>query len=578
MFRIRIVYDTFLPVNRNAIEKIREIARSQIADISEQGLQKILERVNDPYYEQMRYMLIVADDSRGDVKGFALMSHDPKNRFCYLDMLAADFKKPGGGVGGSLYERARKEAARLKCFGLFFDCMAEIAGAGVDAAIKKESRARLRFYERHGARPIDNIRYEEISKKHYPNGYLLMFDSLGRIYSPELRLAKKTIRLILERKYRGIYSPEEINAVVASVRDDPLRLRPHRYRKKIDAAVSMHVPNDKKIVLVYNDGHHIHHVKERGYAESPVRVEAILRAVDATGLFNRVSIKKFPASLITEVHAKDFYDYLKMVSDTFDPGKSLYPDVFPIRKEVRKPARMGTHVGYYCIDIYSPINRNAFLAARNAVDCALTGASSLLYGSRRSYALVRPPGHHAGAAYAGGFCYLNSTAIAANFLCKFGNVAVLDIDYHHGNGQQEIFYERSDVLTVSIHASPEFEYPYFSGYADETGIGPGAGYNINYPLKRGIGGFEYMKYLRRAISYIRNYGPKFLVVAFGLDTAKGDPTGTWQLTGDDFETVGSMIGSMKLPILIVQEGGYDNRYLGQNARRFFNGLWDGSYG
>ncbi|HRT77550.1 MAG TPA: acetylpolyamine amidohydrolase, partial [Spirochaetota bacterium] len=164
-----------------------------------------------------------------------------------------------------------------------------------------------------------------------------------------------------------------------------------------------------------------------------------------------------------------------------------------------------------------------------------------------------------------------------NFLSKFGKVAILDIDYHHGNGQQEIFYERSDVLTVSIHASPTFEYPYFSGYDDETGEGSGAGYNINYPLKQGIGGIEYVKYLRKALSYIKNFDPKFLLVALGLDTAKGDPTGTWQLKGDDFETIGTMIGRINLPVLVVQEGGYNNRYLGSNAQKFFMGLWNGMY-
>ena len=577
MFRIRLIYDTYLPVNKKAIEQIRVIAREQIEDISEKAIQGVLDRINDPYYDQMRYMLFLADDTRGVVKGFALMSHDPGNKFCFLDMLAADFVKPRGGVGGALYERVREEAVTFDCFGIFFDCMTEVCGDSADSIQKKRNSARLRFYERHGARPVDNTRYESVSKKHYHNGYFLMFDSLGRTNLPELKLAKKIFRLILERKYKGIYPVDEIKAVIDSLSDDPLRLRPYRYRIKADDTVSMHVPDDKKIILVYNDKHHIHHVKERGYAETPVRIEAILNSIINTGLFNRTSIKKFPASLITDVHARDYYNYLKMVSETFEPGRSLYPDVFPIRKDVKQPAAMSTHVGYYCIDIYSPINCNAFLAARDAVDCALTGASALLYGSRIAYALVRPPGHHAGKAYAGGFCYLNSTAISANFLSKFGKVAILDIDYHHGNGQQEIFYERADVLTVSIHASPSFEYPYFSGYDDETGAGPGAGCNMNYPLKRGIGGAEYVKHLRRAISYIKNFEPKFLLVAFGLDTAKGDPTGTWQLGGEHFEAIGTMIGGINLPLLVVQEGGYNNRYLGKNAQRFFMGLWNGMY-
>ncbi|MEZ5000182.1 MAG: histone deacetylase family protein [Bacteroidales bacterium] len=181
-------------------------------------------------------------------------------------------------------------------------------------------------------------------------------------------------------------------------------------------------------------------------------------------------------------------------------------------------------------------------------------------------------GHHAETPVFGGFCYFNSNAIAANYLSKFGKVAILDIDYHHGNGQQEIFYERNDVLTISIHGHPSFAYPYFSGYADEKGSGPGYGYNVNYPLKEKISGEEYRATLARALSKIRKYSPDYLVIALGLDTSKNDPTGTWSLLAKDFEENGKMIASLGLPILVVQEGGYRNRVLGINARHFFNGI------
>jgi len=211
------------------------------------------------------------------------------------------------------------------------------------------------------------------------------------------------------------------------------------------------------------------------------------------------------------------------------------------------------------------------------VDCALTAAKKLLEGYRLAYALVRPPGHHAEPASFGGFCYFNSGAAAAEHLSQYGKVAILDIDYHHGNGQQEIFYERSDVLTVSIHGHPGFAYPYFSGFVSEKGRGAGYGYNLNIPLLESVDGELYRNVLREALKRVKRYGPRFLVVALGLDTAKEDPTGSWSLVAEDFESIGRMIGLLSLPTLVVQEGGYDTRVLGVNAQHFFQGLWAGSY-
>ena len=189
--------------------------------------------------------------------------------------------------------------------------------------------------------------------------------------------------------------------------------------------------------------------------------------------------------------------------------------------------------------------------------------------------MVRPPGHHAERNVFGGFCYFNSTAIAAHYLSAYGKVCILDIDYHHGNGQQNIFYRRNDVLTISIHGHPRFAYPYFSGFADEKGEGLGVGFNINYPLQEHLESKVYRLVLETAIKKIKRFAPQFLVVALGLDTAKGDPTGSWKLTGKDFEMNGIMIGTLGYPLLVVQEGGYRVRSLGANARNFFMGLWKG---
>jgi acetoin utilization deacetylase AcuC-like enzyme len=156
-------------------------------------------------------------------------------------------------------------------------------------------------------------------------------------------------------------------------------------------------------------------------------------------------------------------------------------------------------------------------------------------------------------------------------------VAMLDLDYHHGNGQQDIFYARADVLTISIHGHPRFAYPYFSGFEDERGIGEGEGANVNLPLPEHTDGKSYIKTLKKAIALIGRFAPKYLVVCLGLDTALRDPTGTFSLRAEDFEANGVLVGQLGLPTLVVQEGGYDTRSLGRNARRFIQGLWRGTF-
>jgi acetoin utilization deacetylase AcuC-like enzyme len=275
------------------------------------------------------------------------------------------------------------------------------------------------------------------------------------------------------------------------------------------------------------------------------------------------------------VHDPDYVRYFKRVCKKIGTNTPLYPYVFPIRNRARPPVELPNRAGYYCIDTFTPISSHAYVAARRAVDCTLTAAHELLSGRRVAYALVRPPGHHAERNFFGGFCYFNNAAIAAHYLSQFGKVAMLDIDYHHGNGQQYIFYRRSDVLTVSIHGHPSFAYPYFSGFAEEQGEREGRGYNANYPLPETIDATHYLRTLRAALTRVRNFGCRYFVVCFGLDTSKGDPTGTWNLKGQDFTAIGMEIGRLETPCLVVQEGGYNNRSMGANARCFFDGLLSG---
>jgi acetoin utilization deacetylase AcuC-like enzyme len=281
--------------------------------------------------------------------------------------------------------------------------------------------------------------------------------------------------------------------------------------------------------------------------------------------------------VIKTVHDTDFVEYLRKACAIVVQGKPVYPYVFPLRNSARPPKELSVRAGYYCIDTFTPLNMNAYLAAKRAVDCTLTAVDEILRGCRVAYALIRPPGHHAERRVFGGFCYFNNAAVAAQSLTDLGRVAILDVDYHHGNGQQDIFYARDDVLTVSIHGHPRFAYPYFSGYADEEGDGAGKGYNLNLPLPEAADGERYRAALERALRRIRGFAPTVLVVALGLDTAKGDPTGTWSLVARDFHENGRRVGALGLPTLVVQEGGYRTRTLGTNADGFLTGLLKGAH-
>jgi acetoin utilization deacetylase AcuC-like enzyme/GNAT superfamily N-acetyltransferase len=307
-----------------------------------------------------------------------------------------------------------------------------------------------------------------------------------------------------------------------------------------------------------------------------VRVKSILSAIEPSGLFTAIKPRSFPDKHIHAVHDADFVGYLKRACAEVPAGKSLYPYIFPIRNKTRPPKEPSVLSGYYCIDTFTPINANAYLAARRSVDCALTAAREILDGRRIAYTLIRPPGHHAERRSFGGFCYFNNSAIAAQYLCGYGKVAILDVDYHHGNGSQDIFYRRSDVLTVSIHGHPRFAYPYFCGFEEERGDGEGEGFNLNIPLLEAVDGEKYRRVLSRALRRIEEFQPHFLIVGLGLDPAKGDPTGTWSLTVKDFTANGKMIGALGTPTAVIQEGGYRTQTLGKNALAFFRGLVEGA--
>jgi acetoin utilization deacetylase AcuC-like enzyme len=320
-------------------------------------------------------------------------------------------------------------------------------------------------------------------------------------------------------------------------------------------------------------GHEQHEVRERGYVEAPRRMPAILDGLTALGV-EAVLPQHFADHHVTAVHDRKLVRFLRTSCERIAEGKREYPYLFPIRNAHRPPKDWSLTVGYHCLDTFTPIHRHAWAAARVAVDAALTAAVSVAGGRHLGYALVRPPGHHAERSVFGGFCYLNNSAIAAHYLSRRGRVAMLDLDYHHGNGQQNIFWQRDDVLTVSIHGNPSIAYPYFAGFADERGGGRGLGYNVNLPQPEITDGARYRRVLRRALAVVREFAPDYLVVPIGFDTARHDPTGSFLLDAADFEANGRLVGEAGLPTLFVQEGGYRVRTLGRNARRFFSGVLD----
>lgn len=577
MFRIRCVYDDATPADKEAISQVQQILQAQFPGLAKRDIAKLPKQLRNPFKYRFRSILFVAEVARGRVQGFALLLHEPTLKFCYLDYISTAKQKTGGGTGSALYERVREEALYLNAIGLFFECLPDTPKLSRNPTIRGQNKARLRFYERYGARPIINTAYETPLKPGDDNPPYLVYDDLGQGQDLPRDKAREIVRAILERKYGRVCPADYIEMVVESFKDDPVRLRQPKYIKKAPLPTRGHIPLDKRIVLVINDRHLIHHIEELGYVESPVRIDAILEELDKTELFNKIAPRRFSERYIRAVHDEQYVDYFKKVCANLKPGQSIYPYVFPVRNMARPPKELPVRAGYYCIDTFTPINRNAYLAARRAVDCALTAARQILGGYRLAYALVRPPGHHAEHRSFGGFCYFNSAAIATDYLSVYGKTAILDIDYHHGNGNQVIFYERSDVLTISIHGHPSFAYPYFSGFADEKGEGTGRGYNINIPMPEKLDGDSYRKALADALKRLGRFLPRFLVVSLGLDTAKEDPTGSWSLEARDFEAIGKMIGSLHLPTLVVQEGGYDTRVLGINARHFFSGLWPGYY-
>lgn len=341
--------------------------------------------------------------------------------------------------------------------------------------------------------------------------------------------------------------------------------------------------------VFYSDTHFLHsppfEVFDGGvrvpYLESPDRAQRVLSALQQTDWAEIESPGSFGLEPVRAVHDPDYLDFLasawKEWQAETDPTSesdrtALLPATFALRGQRHRPASLLGRAGYYMMDLSAPIVEGTFAAALAAVDCALSAASALTNGQRAAFALTRPPGHHAGRSHCGGYCYLNNAAIAANWLSGKGRVALLDVDYHAGNGTQDIFYERADVLSISIHADPSTEYPYFSGYAEERGAGAGEGYHSNFPLPQGTDDAAYLETLERALELISSFNAAWLVVSAGMDIYSQDPLGRIGITTEGIGAIGHGIGNLQLPTAIIMEGGYNNNDLGVNFVNFLKGF------
>jgi len=344
------------------------------------------------------------------------------------------------------------------------------------------------------------------------------------------------------------------------------------------------------MVTIYSDKHLLHNtdgVRLEGHPfvtdEVPARAEIIVAAVRAAGLGPVEPPEDFGLAPIQAVHDAGYVEFLRTLyanhTAYYKAGSPVFASTFAPGSALHKPSGFLGQVGYYAFDVGSPMLEGTWTAAYEAAQCALTaaarvGALSTAGGARSAYALCRPPGHHAAAAMYGGFCYLNNAAIAARWLGQQSGakVAILDIDYHHGNGTQMIFYDDPNVLFCSLHADPNEDYPFYWGGPGEHGLGAGLGYNHNWALPLGTNAAAYLSALDEALAVIETYAPGYLVVSVGFDTALGDPVGGFTLTPDGLGAVGAEIAALGLPTVLVQEGGYRLDMLAENAtallRRF----------
>ncbi|MBP1860169.1 histone deacetylase family protein [Rhizobium herbae] len=317
-----------------------------------------------------------------------------------------------------------------------------------------------------------------------------------------------------------------------------------------------------------------------GY-ELTSRAEYVSARIKAIGLGPILAPEEHDLTTAARVHRQDYLDFLPTIWDRWTAeGRSgtALPFTWPtrgLRGDV-PPEFIDGLLGYYSFDAGCGIVEGSWDAIKSSHDVALTAAGLVQDGERAAFALCRPPGHHAGAGFMGGYCYINNAAVAAQWFRDNGakRVSILDVDYHHGNGTQEIFYSRADVQVINLHADPMQEYPYFLGHANERGAGEGEGYNLNYPMRFGTDWARWSQSLEDACGKLVAYNPDVVVVSLGVDTFEKDPISKFRLKTEDFPKIGERIARLGVPTLFVMEGGYAVAEIGVNAVSVLTGFED----
>ena len=308
-------------------------------------------------------------------------------------------------------------------------------------------------------------------------------------------------------------------------------------------------------------------------AEHPGRVDAILAAIGATEAPSDHGMEP-----LRRVHPDLYLGLLQSAhAEWRAAGRECdaFPYTFPVvGRRALNLSRIDARLGQHSFDTSTPIAEGTWQAAYWSAQTALAALQAVLSGEAAAFALCRPPGHHAGADYLGGYCYLSNAAIAAEAALAAGRtrIAILDVDYHHGNGTQDIFYARRDVAFASIHADPGTDYPFFWGHRDESGAGEGAGATLNLPLPRGTTWTTYLPALEQALEWVAGFAPELLIVSYGADTYAGDPISHFELGTRDYAPMARRIAALRLPTLIVMEGGYAVDALGANVAEFLGGF------
>ncbi|MEK8047602.1 histone deacetylase family protein [Ideonella margarita] len=341
--------------------------------------------------------------------------------------------------------------------------------------------------------------------------------------------------------------------------------------------------------IFYSDAHRAHAGQFEFFRgekvpcfEKPERADFVLKAVQAAGIGPVLPASEVSMAPLSRVHAPRYLAFLERAWERWTAlgnRTDAIPSVWPIRgfRSDVEPDNFQAQLGMYSFDSGTPFTAGSWQAALSGAQLALSAQAHVAAGARAAFSLARPPGHHAGPDFFGGYCFINNAAVAAQAAIDQGaqRVSILDVDYHHGNGTQSIFYDRADVQFLSLHGDPRTEYPFYLGHADELGAGAGLGFNHNYPLPAGCTNERWFDALSQACSQVQAYAPELLIISLGVDTYVGDPISKFRLDKPEYRRLGAAIAALRRPTLFILEGGYAVAEIGENVAAVLTGFEHG---